>query len=1316
MGTHASFRVNLRGKTFDLMNSLRFVSKAAVEINIKKALQVLGGTFVVLLLSLPTFSQGSAGRIVGSVIDSNGGAIAGAIVTVLDVQRGTTRTLTTDESGSYNAPNLIPGTYKVRAEFKGFRATERQNIVLEVGQEIRVDLTLQPGEQTQTITVTESIPLVDTTNAELGGTLQSDIVNNLPMNGRNFANLLQLRPGVTIYPGGSGWTQSTNGLRAHDNVYMVDGINSNDPWMAQAVWDSVMASGDTGTLISIDAIDEFKTQENPRAEYGWKPGGIVNVGIKSGTNAFHGTAYAYGREGSWDARNVFNQAPAVVPSVTLEQYGGTFGGPIKKDKLFFFTTYEEQQYALGSTQVITEAVTAAGIGNASSNLVAACQAALAVGAPGSGIPGALTALSASLAGLSNSCVPLSNYPGLFPVNPGTVALGGDPRKLGNGLVNNNTIHSGLAKVDYHISEKHSMSGSYFISPGAGIVNDSPNQTNLLWETNQYARSQGFAGNWTWTPTSSMVNEARVGYAHYYQVFLSNDASQNPANYKFNGSTYNYYSGQANTTLYGGFPAISVFGLNGPLGASWPKVVGPDGILQVLDHVSVLRGKHAFKFGGEMLYNQSTSDVTANAKGPIRFSTLQEFFNGFPNGVPVGGKSPDKHGSATILTGDLLRHFTFNGYALFLQDDWRVKPRLTVNLGLRYEINTVPKERDNLQGNFNPSFATGVEQVGFGSTSIYNGDHNNFAPRVGIAWDVKGDGRTVVRAGGGVFYEQLSLDVFNGIGNSFGLRTAPSGASLVYCSVAVLPGASCPAGSAIVQPGPGTIGVINTAFAGTPIINGTGSLANGLSPGGIPYNWANNGPNTSTFTFQAFCGDGVTAIPSGPLLGFKPQQCNVMGVDPNLRTPYVFEYSLDLQRAISHTVSLEIGYVGNTGRKFISALDINQPQLIGGFSPGWGNPADPTSNAFTCLGSAGDTKIVGGVTVPSYYDKCGNPGIPASSRPFNTKFPYYKFIDEYGNYDTSNYNSLQATLTARNYHGLTLTGGYTYSHSLGVASDQGTGGGNFLPIDSTGSIHKQLYGPSAFDIRHRGTISVTYALPGRSGFGQILQGWSINSVAIIQSGLPWGISDATTDFAGTGEMTGNSAANQGGQWDFFGNPADFLAIHNYAGVTPGPNGAPGIPFFPGGGPTATPTANASCNAKAAAISPLAVAALSDLGCYALGSSVLIPPPYGGYGTTSRGMWRDHGFRNLDISVTKAFKFKERLTAQFRGECFNVLNHPNFVNPQGGPGGGGATLDPSGAGSTLNGLAYVTNTPDIASSNPVLGSGGARAIQAGLKLIF
>jgi len=191
----------------------------------KRTLQVLGVALGVLLLCLPAFSQGTAGRILGTVTDQSGGSMAGVTVIVTDVDRNATRTLTTGSSGEYNAPNLLPGTYKVRVEAKGFKVTERQNIVLEVNGELRIDLSMQPGEITQMIMVTEAAPMIETTNAELGGTLQSNVIADLPLNGRNFENLLQLRTGVTMYPGGSAWTQSANGLRPQDNVYLVNGRN-----------------------------------------------------------------------------------------------------------------------------------------------------------------------------------------------------------------------------------------------------------------------------------------------------------------------------------------------------------------------------------------------------------------------------------------------------------------------------------------------------------------------------------------------------------------------------------------------------------------------------------------------------------------------------------------------------------------------------------------------------------------------------------------------------------------------------------------------------------------------------------------------------------------------------------------------------------------------------------------------------------------------------------------------------------------------------------------------------------------------------------
>jgi len=252
---------------------------------------------LVVLACVPLLPQGSTGRIDGTITDQSGGVIVGAKVTVTDLQRGVARTLTTDSAGAYAAPNLIPGAYIVRAEFRGFSAVERKDIMLEVAQQIRIDLQLRPGEQTETVTVTGQVPAINTTDAELGGTITNNIINDVPLNGRNFQNLLDLIPGVSKYPGNAMWTPSANGLRAHDNYYMVEGINTNDPFRAQSIMNGSLTAGDATTILPLDAIDEVRLLENPRAEYGWQPGVVVNLGIKSGSNGIHGTVYAYGRDG-----------------------------------------------------------------------------------------------------------------------------------------------------------------------------------------------------------------------------------------------------------------------------------------------------------------------------------------------------------------------------------------------------------------------------------------------------------------------------------------------------------------------------------------------------------------------------------------------------------------------------------------------------------------------------------------------------------------------------------------------------------------------------------------------------------------------------------------------------------------------------------------------------------------------------------------------------------------------------------------------------------------------------------------------------------
>src|SRR5579864_6222314 len=307
-------------------------------------------TIVTLLVcSLAVHGQSTAGRVLGTLTDQSGASVAGATVVVTDVQRGTSRTVTTDESGNYAVPDLQPGTYKIHAEARGFKAAERPSVQVEVASDVRADFALQPGQINEVVTITEEVPLVNTTSATLGGTLSNKEINDLPLNGRNYENLLQLRPGVMRYPGGGFSTTSSNGLRAEDNAYFVDGLFNSEPYSGQAIINGAGIAGDSATILPIDAIQEFNIQQNAPAEYGWKPGAVVNVGLKSGTNSVHGSAFIFGRDGAMDARNYFNASPAAKLTRTLEQYGGSLGGAIVKDKAFFFGAYEGQRYNVGNS-------------------------------------------------------------------------------------------------------------------------------------------------------------------------------------------------------------------------------------------------------------------------------------------------------------------------------------------------------------------------------------------------------------------------------------------------------------------------------------------------------------------------------------------------------------------------------------------------------------------------------------------------------------------------------------------------------------------------------------------------------------------------------------------------------------------------------------------------------------------------------------------------------------------------------------------------------------------------------------------------------
>jgi len=514
---------------------------------------------------------------------------------------------------------------------------------------------------------------------------------------------------------------------------------------------------------------------------------------------------------------------------------------------------------------------------------------------------------------------------------------------------------------------------------------------------------------------------------------------------------------------------------------------------------------------------------------------------------------------------------------------------------------------------------GLEQVGKNISPIYKPDHRDFSPRVGVVWDVTGRGTTVVRAGGSLIYDLLSMSTFLSQQNTnntvtLGLGTIPTGATIID--------AQCPTGC----PGIGNI------------------FATGITLPGSSVAWV----NSTTPLYPSDLTSQVQCTAASP--------CSIFAMNRNFRTPYVETWTVGVQHAFTGAMSLDVSYVGNHGTKLPGLYDINQPNIGAGTPP-----------------------------------------------PYATKYPYLQYINYYDNAYGSTYSGLQTTFTARNYHGLDVVLGYTYSHALDNMSFNWN---QFLP-QNTYNLAAE-HASSDFDIRHRFTLSVTYSLPEKKSFLQLLQGWQVNTIITVQTAQPWQSFDSANGFSGNGEFAD--------RWNFlsttavtkYGNPNDFVS----GGANPIPCFGPVCnnpdPSTPNGIP-------AVCNAGAAALGANAVASLNTAGyCYIKGHSMLIPNAMGAYGNLGRNVFRDTGFQNVDFSVMKNFRIHERVNAQFRAEMFNVFNRPNFANPYGGTNGYGigATADPSAPGLFGCGCA----TPDGASFNPVLGSGSNRAIQLGLKFTF
>jgi hypothetical protein len=791
------------------------------------------GILVVLLSVSVVEAQTPQGRISGRVSDTSGAVIPGAKITITNTEKGINRVLTTNGAGEYFAPNLSPGLYSILVEAPSFKKLERPSFRLEVATDVRQDFTLQAGASTETVTVSAEQPLVDTVTDVLGGTLTNKLINELPLQGRDFQNLLELRPGIQRVPGGGFEHTTSNGNRREDNNYIVDGTDDNDVYYGETVINGVGVAGTPASHLPLDAIQEFNTQENQGAEYGWKPGAVVNIGLKSGGNDFHGTGYYFHRNSAFDARNYFNPAPEPVSALLLHQFGASAGGPIIKDKWFIFGNYEGVRDKVGNPVAARSPVTAS------------------IGDPNLSLPDAKAAL-----GCPAACSSLSlHLADLFLPNNGTSGFG-SPEQINFDFNNNNREDNFIIKTDYHPNAKHVITGRYFYTSSLQAEEDTtPIRPDWLSVARTNIDVTGV--NWTWIPNSRWVNEARFGYNRNWQ-------NDNVRDYNKSAQSYGINTGVTDPHLYG-FPQINIVGFDYMGGnRHWPLYTTPNSTLEWLDNAAVTFGAHNLKFGGEFRYG-GTDNLRANyGRGSITFDNLQDFLLGQINST-----------RGRILTGDTHRHVTMSAFGGFVEDVWRLRPRLTVDIGLRYDVTFPVKEDHNLIANFIPELG-GIVQVGRGIDSPYNTDWNNISPRLGIAWDVFGSGRTILRAGGAIIYEQPTIRQYIDTG---GLNENPSGAIFVDAN-----------GNAV--QGNGNIQVAQRR----------------VSTGALTAAWANGTPLFDT-------SPSITCSYDSP--------CDVFGLKRNIATPYVASWNLNLQQALTHTTVLQVAYVANRGIKLYSERDINQ---------------------------------------------------------------------------------------------------------------------------------------------------------------------------------------------------------------------------------------------------------------------------------------------------------------------------------------------------------------------------------------------------------
>jgi len=1114
----------------------------------------------VLLSAVSLAAQSFRGTILGTATDAQGAVVAGATVTAKNVGTGLQRSTETSADGSYALVELPIGTYTVTITLVGFRTFVATGVTVDVATERRVDAAMKPGQVSTKVEVAgDLLPQVETTSTELGGTLSAETIESLPVNGRDYQKLIYMNPGVAGSPDqitdspGSYGTFSMNGSRGRSNNFLLDGTDMNDGYRNDPAINEAGVFGDPATILPLDAVAELRVISNYEAEYGRNSGAVIDIVTKSGSNKLHGSALEYLRTGQFGARNFFNtDASGGKNPFHNNQFGGSLGGPIVKDHTFFFFNYEGQREtgAQGGLSCVPDPAQ-----------IAADESAITAGGG--------TVNPVALALLARNPYPAPNVPGTY----GAALVGTEDSLCPNGpdlstaTLFSNKIDSLIGKVDQNFGSSL-LTGRYYFGNSTQSFPFAQLAAGLLpgFNTVTPTRVQLVSISYVKNVNASQVNEARLGWNRFAEGFFPQDKSFNPTSIGLDTGVTNPYDF--------GLPGIDV-GSFSPIGAtdSVPRS-RVDANWHFIDNYSWKVGRHSVKFGYEFRRTTIQLIEDNSFRGSLSFNDLSDLLNGIVDGGGISG-------------GDALRHTAENNHSVYIQDEFRMTPRLTVNYGMRWDYFGVVHEENNLFYQMSPANGGTELQVGSpgGPSSLYNPDYNNFAPRVGLAYDITGKGETVIRAGWGLFYDAFSQDIF--------LGHIPY--NCVFC------------------PGP--------AFAG-------------VGPAAI-YSEGLSGNN----------------LGAGPLFSSPSPLGDFFGTNPDIRTPYVQNFNLNLQQQLNSKIVLQLGYVGSTGTKLFRFRDLNQP-----------TQAQITAYDSSCPlgGSFPDCPIAG-------FDNGSN--VP------RTNFPNFFYVNQEESTANSGYNSLQTSLRVNGWHGLTSQANFVWSHSIDNASDSD----DFIPnaAQPNNSYNTAAErGNSNFDIRRRFSWNLGYELPKRGGnLARLKDGWGVDSAVTLQDGQPFTLNyDFEGDYSGSGE--GFDRPDVVGPIQYGSAPYNFLNLASFQ-----------VPCTFG---------NTS-----------AVPGSGDSNCLA-GTRH--------FGDLGRNQLVATSFKEWNFSVFKNTLLSEHVMLQLRAEFFNLLNHPNFSNPElpayiSDPATNG--LDANGRG--VGNLA-LTATGDVGIGNPFLGGGGPRGVQFVAKISF